>query len=266
MYSNGVYFYMVSALAYITVCCATMEVFTVRTGDSSKSIGTEPAPPLPTVGKWFYPKTDPSCVIVEFAVQMKISYLNTDNNTSFVLYNIPTEDTTVSDDGLCGNETNRIRIQWNATNSMTVEFEKNTTSAQFSLSSIKFDLMLENKTFPGINTTGPVTFEHRKTEFTTPIDMSYHCTKRQYFNLTTIAPTPDSNNLNATFVMAHVQLEAFNHRTNKQFATAKDCDAIDTPDIVPIAVGCALAALIGIVLIAYLVGRRRAQARGYLSM
>lgn len=46
---------------------------------------------------------------------------------------------------------------------------------------------------------------------------------------------------------------------------AKDC-SFDTPDIVPITVGCALAALVIVVLIAYLVGRRRSQSRGYLSM
>lgn len=49
------------------------------------------------------------------------------------------------------------------------------------------------------------------------------------------------------------------------FFLAKDC-SFDTPDIVPITVGCALAGLVVIVLIAYLVGRRRSQARGYLSM
>lgn len=49
------------------------------------------------------------------------------------------------------------------------------------------------------------------------------------------------------------------------FVLAKDC-SFDTPDIVPITVGCALAALVVVVLIAYLVGRRRSQSRGYLSM
>lgn len=39
-----------------------------------------------------------------------------------------------------------------------------------------------------------------------------------------------------------------------------------TNDIVPIAVGCALAALVVIVLIAYVIGRRRNRARGYESM
>lgn len=49
------------------------------------------------------------------------------------------------------------------------------------------------------------------------------------------------------------------------FCLVKDCK-LDTPDIVPIAVGCALAGLVIIVLIAYLIGRKRSQARGYLSM
>lgn len=50
------------------------------------------------------------------------------------------------------------------------------------------------------------------------------------------------------------------------FVTAQECEESETPGIVPIAVGCSLAALIILVLIAYLVGRRRSQARGYLSM
>lgn len=55
------------------------------------------------------------------------------------------------------------------------------------------------------------------------------------------------------------------HIINNAF-TAKDCEPYETPDIVPIAVGCALMVLIIIVLVGYLIGRRRNQARGYLSM
>jgi len=47
---------------------------------------------------------------------------------------------------------------------------------------------------------------------------------------------------------------------------AEDCEKSSSSDIVPIAVGCALVGLVAIVLIAYLVGRRRSQTRGYLSM
>lgn len=66
--------------------------------------------------------------------------------------------------------------------------------------------------------------------------------------------------------MSHVQLEAFHTKAAQEFSFAKDCEAMETPDIVPIAVGIALAALVVVVLIAYLVARRRSQARGYMSM
>lgn len=98
--------------------------------------------------------------------------------------------------------------------------------------------------------------------FTTPVAMSYHCTRAQTFNMTANQSTKAAGSL----TLSHVQFEAFHSQGNDVFSTAKDCDAIDTPDIVPIAVGIALAALVVIVLIAYLVARRRTQARGYLSM
>lgn len=76
----------------------------------------------------------------------------------------------------------------------------------------------------------------------------------------------DTNKKSSQLIISKVMLEAFHTKQDAIFSNAKDCDAIDTQDIVPIAVGCALVALIVIVLIAYLVGRRRSQARGYLSM
>lgn len=75
-----------------------------------------------------------------------------------------------------------------------------------------------------------------------------------------------STNAIASLRLSHVQLEAFSTTEGIHFSQANDCDAIDTPDIVPIAVGIALTALVAVVLVAYLVGRRRAQARGYVSM
>jgi len=44
-----------------------------------------------------------------------------------------------------------------------------------------------------------------------------------------------------------------------------DCDYVPN-DIVPIAVGVALAVLVVVVLVAYLVGRKRHRQRGYQSL
>ena len=49
------------------------------------------------------------------------------------------------------------------------------------------------------------------------------------------------------------------------FQVAMDC-LYEPNDVVPIAVGVALAVLIVVVLVAYIVGRRRNQARGYQSV
>lgn len=92
--------------------------------------------------------------------------------------------------------------------------------------------------------------------------MSYHCTRAQKFNLTeTIADQKTVGVLR----LSDVQLEAFRGDNSTQFSTARDCDSSETPDIVPIAVGIALAFLILIVLISYLCARRRSTARGYMS-
>lgn len=74
--------------------------------------------------------------------------------------------------------------------------------------------------------------------------------------------TVKMENVTLTFSSLHVQAFGAN-----SFGRAEECDADDkVGDIVPIAVGCALGALVIIVLIAYLVGRRRSHQKGYQSV
>lgn len=99
-----------------------------------------------------------------------------------------------------------------------------------------------------------------------------------------------------TMSVSQTHLEAFHEAQRAEFSAASDCDMPSTPgkpghlidgrhfsevlrqqranpfrfvrptDVVPIAVGISLILLVLVVLVAYLVGRRRAQARGYVSM
>lgn len=147
-------------------------------------------------------------------------------------------------------------------NYMVMQFDKNTTTLKYSMTMLKFLINPDTANFPDADSKS-IELYYKNAAFETPLDMSYHCGRSQTLNLT------GSTSLDTVghVVLTQVQLESFRgKKSNDQYSTAKDCDAIDTPDIVPIAVGCALAALVVIVLIAYLVGRRRAQARGYLSM
>jgi hypothetical protein len=88
-------------------------------------------------------------------------------------------------------------------------------------------------------------------------NFSYHCNREQKLN---------GSDPSGFIVFSHVQFEAFKKDNTQKFSAAKDCDSSITPDIVPIAVGISLIALIVVVLIAYIVGRRRQQARGYLNI
>ncbi|XP_021917587.1 lysosome-associated membrane glycoprotein 1 [Zootermopsis nevadensis] len=127
---------------------------------------------------------------------------------------------------------------------------------------INLTLTPSEETFPSIKDKNVISVYNNKTEFSTPLSKSYRCAKEQSFNLA-------QNGINetvGTIELSHVQLEAFHLKMDDLFGAAEDCEGVSSPDIVPIAVGCALVGLVAIVLIAYLVGRRRSQARGYLSM
>lgn len=85
--------------------------------------------------------------------------------------------------------------------------------------------------------------------------MSYSCSTSKTYML----------GKDVTLNFEKVQVQPFNEEKNK-FSKADQCDKTTpskkTNNIVPIAVGCALAGLIVIVLIAYLIGRRKT-SRGY---
>jgi len=112
-----------------------------------------------------------------------------------------------------------------------------------------------------------------KLMFHTPNDKSYLCAdvgeisllSQMKWNYTKMAPHDVEN---TTVSALHVQFDAFRNIANgdpEKFRTSIDCD-YQPNDIVPIAVGVALAALVVAVLIAYMVGRRRNRQAGYQSV
>lgn len=121
----------------------------------------------------------------------------------------------------------------------------------------QFTFSLSLSLFFSVNQTVTVAYALANESYDIPSNFSYHCNREQRLNGT---------NENGFFLISKVQFEAFKHDNNQKFSAAKDCDSSITPDIVPIAVGISLIALIVVVLIAYIVGRRRQQARGYLNI
>jgi len=232
------------------------------TAPTTSTTTPRPEPPVPEYKKWSWP-TDPNqtCVIIQLAVQLNLTYQTVDDKPSNILYNVPVNDTKVVD-GSCEKDIQSITVQWGKSSKMMLTFKVNDTTSQFMLSEIDLSINA-TAAFSDAKADQIIGLYHKNDEFATPLAMSYHCNKYQPLAFTN---SKESTVTVANATISHVQLEAFHKQKSDQFSTARDCEAIDTPDIVPIAVGCALAGLVVVVLIAYLVGRRRAQARGYLSM
>uniref|UniRef100_A0A1L8DTF3 Lysosome-associated membrane glycoprotein 5 n=1 Tax=Nyssomyia neivai TaxID=330878 RepID=A0A1L8DTF3_9DIPT len=248
-----------------TTTTTTTEAPTTTTAAPPLTTTPKPGPfPKPDMGKWHFHNstTNQTCIIVQMAVQLNVTYVLKDNTTRTILYNLPANDTNV-DSGFCDGEKNVLTLKWKESNMASLIFNANNTVKEYQLAELRFGLNASD-IFADAQANQILKLVHKQKEFATPLTMSYHCTRSQTLNLTSTEAS-EVTVLGQAFV-SRMQLEAFHTRNSDVFSTAKDCDAIDTPDIVPIAVGCALAGLVVIVLIAYLVGRRRAQARGYLSM
>ncbi|KAF5306359.1 hypothetical protein FQR65_LT07383 [Abscondita terminalis] len=184
----------------------------------------------PEEGTWELkiPDTNNTCVILHFAMQLQIPYTHSINGSVNATVNIPKDAAVVSGDCTKPTDAN-IMLEWmNAENETDhLVFHFWKNETKYYLNNMELLIRPDSVNFPGSQT---------------------------------------GNTTLGWLQLSHLQLQAFGNSSTHTFDSAEDCAPFDTPDIVPIAVGCALALLVIIVLIAYLVGRRRRQARGYLSM
>ena len=213
--------------------------------------------------------TNKTCVLVQMAAQLDVLY-TVQNESRHGYVDIPANATATGD---CNKES--IELNWasvvviNGTNKTVSNvvgfgFIKVENGTKYGLVDMRAMVYPDEAAFPGFkNYSEPITFYHKNYSFVTSLKHSYKCDKQQTLNLTS---NDSSNDTVAYFHVSNVQFQAFANGTANNFLEAENCEAAETPDIVPIAVGCALVALIIIVLVAYLIGRRRSQARGYLSM
>lgn len=156
-----------------------------------------------------------------------IAFSLIDNKPANTQYNVPANQTTVSS-GNCGNGTGdqQITVEWGPktnSSSFLLLFSLNTSTHEFSVKEIVF--LINGIELPN-SKNETVKLYHNGNIFSTPTEMSYHCTKVQTLNLT---KTEDGKDVLGTVRISHAQLEAYHKQDTAKFSTAKDCDAIDTP-------------------------------------
>ncbi|RXN07394.1 lysosome-associated membrane glyco 2-like isoform X1 [Labeo rohita] len=130
---------------------------------------------------------------------------------------------------------------------ITVNFVFTNVSQKFHLHALTFSVNVGNGNVFNVSNNNLSLWE-------ASVGSSYMCKKEQSYNIT------DKLTLN-TF---ELRVQPFGVQNNK-FNTAHECSMDDTSLLIPIIVGAALAGLIFIVVIAYVIGRRRTYV-GYQTL
>lgn len=234
-----------------TTTTSTTPASTTSTSTTSTSTTPAPAPtttPQPPVGppvntfKISYSNSSNYCLLMNVSLEIEVSGTNTTNSTKL---DVPLLPITF---GSCSPDSGKLQISW-GTNSIEFHFEE--TKAK------KYDFNIIYVTV------GSDLYIYNKTAFPARVSESYKCDKVQTLDL---AVLNNSTTKAAQLHLSHLQYQAFTNSSKQEFNTAWDCSGVNTPDVVPIVVGCVLAVLVILVLGAYLYGRKRWNASGYLSM
>ncbi|GBM99035.1 hypothetical protein AVEN_141129-1 [Araneus ventricosus] len=201
---------------------------------------TTPKPPLPEVGSWNVTDGNVTCIRAELQIGFNIINLAGEKETFVLSPNA----STYGSDCKAANGTQLLALS-DKNYDLTFVFAKDSSN-----------VYVEHVALAYNSPQGEVLFYNSSKLFKVQVGHSYQC------------KTTDAVLMgNATMEIYYIHIQAYGTAEENGFNTAEECEADDkVSDIIPIAVACALAALIIIVLIAYLVGRRRSRQKGYTSV
>ncbi|XP_022093707.1 lysosome-associated membrane glycoprotein 1-like [Acanthaster planci] len=221
-------------------------------------------PAVPPVGHFNISNTKGICMMMQFGAQFIISYQMGNHTKSREGYYFPnitvdTEASTCTDTkaefvAKFSPEGKKTEKDWTMSLTFTMDKDKN-----YALTNFTLRYVVDAMYFPGVNasTHDDMTVSNGTKRYDSTAGNYYMCKANQ--NIT-------AKEVVATFTEMKVQ--PFAQEVKKGgFGDPTDCAADnDVSNIVPIAVGCALAGLVIIVLIAYLIGRSRTNRSGYQSV
>nr|XP_046195358.1 lysosome-associated membrane glycoprotein 1-like [Oncorhynchus gorbuscha] len=233
--------------------CTADQSFTTAPPPSPSTTTAAPAPiPTPpgTPNQGSYSVSNSNgtvCLLARMALQLNISHFSaSQNKTIQEVVNLLPNQTTSS--GSCDPTSATLVLTQGSATNLSFLFTLNTTSNRYHLTGLSVVAAWSDMTAP-FNTSNSSLDYLRGS-----LGRSYMCSSEQ-----TLAV--DQNFSLNTF---HLQVQPFGI-TRGQFAQAEECQLDQDSMLIPIVVGAALAGLVLIVLIAYLIGRKRSHA-GYQTI
>lgn len=232
-----------------TICIADQTVTTPP--PTTASAPTTPAPTpagTPEPGTYSINNSNGTvCLLAHMGLQLNVSYFSqSQNKTILEIVNLTPNLTSSS--GSCEASSASLVLTQEQSTTLNFIFTLNSTTNKYHLSGIG---LLANWS----DMAAPFSASNTSLDYLrSTLGRSYMCNAEQSLVVT---PTLSIN----TFKL---QVQPFGVTTN-QFATAEECQMDQDQMLIPIIVGAALAGLVLIVLIAYLIGRKRSHA-GYQTI
>ncbi|XP_071163157.1 lysosome-associated membrane glycoprotein 1-like [Mytilus edulis] len=216
-----------------------------------------PAPGAPAVNTYKAANVNGTCLMFKAGIEFTLPVLvNKVNVTKTLGINKEDKSNETEYIGDCdtSNMTQTMTVTFYKTSTMLMTFTKSDTGYYFS--DVDITLNLNKELFPDIDReeTLMVRKTFLKDQFAADKDGSYKCNDKSELAIQGV-----------NFRTYNLQYAAFQKNiTEFKSSGISECSAdSDTNSVVPIAVGAALAGLVVIVLIAYLIGRKRSRQSGY---
>ncbi|NXO57490.1 LAMP1 protein, partial [Aramus guarauna] len=212
---------------------------------------TSPAPSVlpsnPAVGKYNVTGPNGTCVLAYMGLQLNITYLKKDEKLGLDLLNFIPHNTTSS--GTCDNTSAILNLTFEKTR-VIFRFALNASTEKFFLQGVNVSTTLPSEAkVPKFEASNNSMSELRAT-----VGNSYKCSAEENLQITD----------KALVNIFNVQIQVFKIDGDK-FGAVEECQLDENNMLIPIIVGAALAGLVLIVLIAYLIGRKRSHA-GYQTI
>ncbi|XP_060936084.1 lysosome-associated membrane glycoprotein 2 isoform X1 [Limanda limanda] len=197
-----------------------------------------PTLPTPNIGKYSVNSTNTTvCLLATFGLRIGIK-----QGETYQEMNLDANETKAT--GSCGVNSSELQL---VSSTMTIMLTFINDTAKFRLHAVN----VTAKTGAGVDFTA---VNPNLTLWEAAIGSSYMCNKEQNYSIT--------NMLN--FYTFNLRVQPFGITTG-DFNTAHECSLDDTSILIPIIVGAALAGLILIVVVAYVIGRRKTYV-GYQTL
>ncbi|XP_075708648.1 lysosome-associated membrane glycoprotein 1 [Rhinoderma darwinii] len=203
-------------------------------------------PKTPDIGNYIVNGTTGVCILANMGLQLNVTYKKKDDKDTSYLFNIDPQQVKVS--GICSSNYSVLQLSSDKV-VLLFNFTLNVTESKFYLGHVHVNTTVPDAKDPIFNVdSGNLSYLQTTTH------KSYKCNSKQTLQIT------DKFSIDTY----SLQVQAFDI-DGKKFGPAVACAEDQNGMLVPIVVGAALAGLVLIVLIAYLIGRKRSHA-GYQTI